>query len=245
MHDFPKNIFFYWCTKENIPNEFVENINVIKNNYNDFNVELLDDNKIIMNPEINEIFPDLLKYYNKLNIYAAKSDICRLVCLYFFGGIYLDTHISHNFNSDDYNLYRLFDKYKQFDCVIAKTRENIFNCSSLISKPRCKLLYDAIMQIIENLKGHYELEINAIEHINYDILELTGSSNFYKILEFFKINKVMTNEDITNSESFKKYNTAVFCCCDYLNYYTVNFSYNHCNNKHWSEMQKVNPLFIK
>ena len=197
-----------------------------------------------MIPEINEIFPDLLTYYNKLNIYAARSDITRLVLLYFFGGIYLDTHISHNSNSDDHNLYKLFEKYKQFDIVIAKTSGNIFNCSAIFSKPKCELLYVIILQIIENLKRHYELEINSTEHINYDILILTGSGNFYRILEFDKIT-CPDNEDITNSQIFKKYNAAVFCCCNYFFYYTVNFYYNHGNNKHWAELQKDNPLFIK
>ena len=244
MESFPKNIFFYWYNKDNIPIEFIDNINLLKNNYKDFNVELINDDKINLIPEINEIFPDLLTYYNKLNIYAARSDISRLILLYFFGGIYLDTHISHNFNSEDYNFYKLFEKYKQYDFVIAKTGGNTFNCSSIFSKPKCNLLYDIILNIKESLKRHYELEINSTEHINYDILILTGSSNFYRVLEFYKITN-NDNEHITNSEPFKKYNTAVYCCSDYLNYYTVNFYYNHGNNRHWSEIQKVEPLFLK
>jgi mannosyltransferase OCH1-like enzyme len=244
MH-FPKNIYFYWDNSKPIPNRFLENIKTFQFNYTDFNVELINDDKINSIAELNTIFPELLPLYNKLTIYAAKSDIARLIYLYFYGGIYLDTHIEHIFKKYGNNIYKLFDKYKKFDFVIARNSEKVFNCSSIISKPRCKLLYQALHQIINNLKNHYELEINTNLYVNYDILQLTGSANFYTILEFDKIDDTMSNKDIINNEPFKKYNSAVFCCTHYLNYYKVYYEYNHNNYNHWSEQQKTKRLFIK
>ena len=62
--------------------------------------------------------------YNKLTIYAAKSDIARLIYLYFYGGIYLDTHIEHiskkdgnNIFSEDSSVCRVFFLSKAALCV--------------------------------------------------------------------------------------------------------------------------------
>ena len=81
---FPKNIWFYWDDFKNIPKEFVENIDMYIKNYPDFKVELIIDDNINSIPELNNIFPGLLSLYNKLNNYAAKSDIARLLYLYFY-----------------------------------------------------------------------------------------------------------------------------------------------------------------
>jgi len=141
-----------------MPVPFIENINSFKTNYTDFNIEIINDNKINSLPELNIIFPELLHLYNNLTIYAAKSDIARLLYLYFYGGIYLDTHIQHIFKQGGNNFYKLFSKYKKFDFVIARNNKNIFNCSAIFSKPHCKLLHKVLLEIIDNLKKHYEIE---------------------------------------------------------------------------------------
>lgn len=244
---FPKNMWFYWDDMKNIPKEFLDNINLYKKNYPDFEVEIIIDDKINSIPELNTIFPGLLSFYNNLSIYAAKSDIARLLYLYFYGGIYLDAHIEHNFKVDSNNIYTLYKKYTNYDCIIARTNKCVFNCTSLISKPYCKLLYDALYQITKKLEKHYELENNSVEHIKYSILDLTGSSIFFFILKFYELKNIVEADDITNSVNFKKYNAACFCCSDYFNYNKVNFNYNHGDSKykHWSEQQKIKKLFIE
>ena len=243
MTTFPKNIFFYWDYSTSIPRQFIDNINSFKNNYNDFTIEIINDDKINSISELDSIFPNLLMLYNKLNIYAAKSDLARLVYLYFYGGIYLDTHIEHIFKYDGNNFYKLFNKYELFDFVIARDDSGTFNCSSIISKPRCNLLHDVIKNINCNLNNHYNLEKTSDLHIKYDILSLTGSANFYIFLEFYKLTNEMNKSDIINSEKFKNYNTAFFSYTNYLNYYKVYYEFNHENAKHWSEQQKVKRLF--
>jgi mannosyltransferase OCH1-like enzyme len=244
--EFPKNIWFYWDDLKNIPKEFVDNINLYKKNYPDFKVEIIIDDNINSIPEVNNIFPGLLSLYNKLNIYAAKSDVARLLYLYFYGGIYLDTHIEHIFKLNSNNIYTLYEKYTNYDCIIAKNNKH-FNCTSLISKPYCKLLYDALCDVKKKLEKHYELENNSAEHIKYNILQLTGSAIFFNILQFYELKNIIEFDEITNSVNFKKYNTACFCCSDYFNYNKVNFNYNHGDNKdkHWSEQQKIKKLFIE
>jgi mannosyltransferase OCH1-like enzyme len=244
---FPKNIWFYWDDFKNIPKEFVENINMYIKNYLDFKVELIIDDNINSIPELNNIFPGLLSLYNKLNNYAAKSDIARLLYLYFYGGIYLDTHVEHIFKLNDNNIYTLYEKHNNYDCIIARTSKGVFNCSTLISKPYCQLFYDALCEITKRLEKHYELEKNTSEHIKYNVLQLTGSTVFDCILKLYKYKNIKDENEIINSEEFKKYNTACYCCSDYFNYYKVNFKYNHgdSKHKHWSEQQKIKKLFIE
>jgi mannosyltransferase OCH1-like enzyme len=244
---FPKNIWFYWDDLKNIPTEVVDNVNLYNKNYPDFKVEIIIDDNINTIPEINNIFPGLLSLYNKLNIYAAKSDVARLLYLYFYGGIYLDTHIEHIFKLNSNNIYTLYEKYKNYDCIIPRTNKGIFNCTTLISKPYCKLLYDALCEITKKLEKHYKLEKNTDEHIKYNILDLTGSSIFFFILKFYELKHIIRVDEITNSVNFKKYNNACFCCSDYFNYNKVNFNYNHgdSKDKHWSEKQKIQKLFIE
>jgi hypothetical protein len=244
---FPKNIWFYWDDLTNIPKEFQDNIDLYKKNYPDFNVEIIIDDKINSIPEVNNIFPGLLLLYNKLKIYAAKSDIARLLYLYFYGGIYIDIHVEHIFKLNSNNIYTLFEKYKNYDCIIARTNKGVFNCTTLISKPYSKLLYNVLCNLIKNLEKHYELERNSIEHISYNILNLTGSSIFFFILKFYELKNIVESDGITNSINFKTYNTACFCCSDYFNYNKVNFNYNHgdLKHRHWSEKQKTERLFIE
>ena len=244
---FPKNIWFYWDDLKNIPKEFVDNVKLYEKNYPDFKVEIICNDNINSIPQLNNIFPGLLALYNKLNIYAAKSDVARLLYLYFYGGIYLDTHVEHIFKLDSNNIYTLYEKYKNYDCIIARTNKGVFNCTTLISKPYCKLLYNALCDVTKNLEKHYELENNTVEHVKYNILNVTGSSVFFFILKFYELKNIIEADDITNSVNFKKYNTACFCCSDYFNYNKVNFNYNHgdSKHKHWSEQQKTKRLFIE
>jgi mannosyltransferase OCH1-like enzyme len=244
---FPNNIWFYWNDFKYIPKEVVDNINLYRKTYSDFKIELIIDDNINQIYELNNLFPGLLSLYNNLNNYAAKSDIARLLYLYFYGGIYIDTHVEHfehiKFNNNTIN--KLYDKYNNYDCIIARTNKGIFNCTTLISKPYCKLLSDALCEITKKLEKHYELEKNTTEHIKYSVLDLTGSSIFFFILKFYELKNITDNDEITNSANFKKYNTACFCCSDYFNYNKVNFNYNHgdSKHKHWSEQQKVKKLF--
>lgn len=244
--NFPKNIWFYWDDLKNIPKEFLDNIHLYKKNYPDFNVEIIIDEKINSIPELNIFFPELLFFYNKLNNYAAKSDVARLLYLYFYGGIFLDTHIEHIFKVGSNNIYTLFEKYKNYDCITAKNDKH-FNCTSLISKPYCNLLYNVLYEITKNLKKHYQLENNSMEYIKYNVLGLTGSSVFFSLLKLNQILNIINVDEITNSINFKKYNTACFYSSDYFNYYKVYFDYNHGNSKikHWSEKQKTERLFIE
>jgi len=242
---FPKNIWFYWDDLKSIPREFLDNIKLYEKNYPDFKVEIIIDDNINLIPELNNTFPGLLFLYNKLNNYAAKSDVARLIYLYFYGGIYVDTHVEHIFKANCNNIYTLYDKYKNYDCSIARNKKGVFNCTTLISKPYCNLLYYALCDITKKLEKHYELENKTDEYIKYNVLCLTGSSVFFLILKFYELKHIIEPDDITNSVNFKKYNTACFCCSDYFNYYKVNYNYNHGNSNHWSEQQKTKRLFIE
>lgn len=243
--NFPKNIWFYWDDFKNMPIEFLDNINLYKKNYPDFKVEIIVDDNINSMTEFENTFPGLLILYNKLNIYAAKSDIARLIYLYFYGGIFLDTHVEHIFKLNYNDIYTLYNKYTKFDCIIARDKKKVFNITTLISKPYCQLLYKVLCDITKRLEKHYELENNSTEHIKYNILQLTGSSIFDCILKLSKYKNIDDENEITNSEEFKKNNTACYCCSDYFNYYKVNFNYNHGNSKHWSEQQKIKKIFIE
>ena len=82
-----KQIFMYW-TGSSIPDEIKQNIVNFKNVNKDFNVKIINDSDFLELATID--FPKLINLFNKINIPTCKSDIARLLFLYYYGGIYID-----------------------------------------------------------------------------------------------------------------------------------------------------------
>ena len=107
---FPKNIFFYWNSTD-VPLDVLNNIESYKSKYKDFHIKLIYDTDL---NDFSNDFPKLMKLYNKLNNYAAKSDIARLLILYRYGGLYIDCNticIPYLEGYENNTLYDLFEKY--------------------------------------------------------------------------------------------------------------------------------------
>jgi mannosyltransferase OCH1-like enzyme len=83
-----KNIFQTFYTK-NLRDEIFEIINITKNNNKDYTYYFFDDSEIedFIRSEYDS---EILKFYKKLNVGAAKADFWRYLVLYKKGGVYLD-----------------------------------------------------------------------------------------------------------------------------------------------------------
>ncbi len=132
----PLTIFFYWNNE--LPLEFKENINKIKQDNPLFNIELYDDSQA--RNFINTHLPDALYAFDSLIPHAYKSDLFRYCLLYLTGGIYLDVKLQI-----DVPLIEFTNKeYYVNDCPPC-----IYN--SFICSNKNIMFYDCIQNIISNV----------------------------------------------------------------------------------------------
>jgi len=136
----------------------------IKNNP-DFEYRFYDDNDIIV--FIKKEYPEYLKYYNKINIGAVKSDFWRLLVLLKYGGIYADL--------DSFCNKPLNQLIKENDTYITCIHDRFNHCQHfcLICEPNHYIIKEALKKSIEN-----------IEKTNGDITKL----DFIKYYGFIKNN---------------------------------------------------------
>jgi len=106
----------------------------------------------------------------------------------------------------------------------------------LFSKPKSLILKDILINITNKLEVHYKNEQNSTDHVEYNILLLTGTGPFYDVL------------GRNNSKQlFDIYNIGLFDDnTDIVRHYQCNMNHHHLNNfhKHWSNLQKKQKLFI-
>jgi mannosyltransferase OCH1-like enzyme len=182
---------------------------------------------------LNKFHPELAFYFDRLNIYAARADIMRLVYLYDFGGLYVDAH-----GVCVCDLPKLFEQTKQFDFVLFKNKHiKDGNLSIMLSKPKCDFLKDAINIVLRNLQAQYKAEQDTEAYVPYNIYELTGIAATWPLI---------TPESNIRSEQLKKYNVCELFVEDYFNLYANGFEATHGRNfetKHWSKLQTKHKLF--
>jgi hypothetical protein len=221
----PKNIWFYW-TGSSVPNNLKLNINNFQLKNSDFCVTLVTNDNILDLAKID--FPDIAFLFNLISIPTCKSDIMRLLLLYYYGGIYVDCNTTPNKSFNNF-----YEENKHFDFIISfNYKNNDFSTRILFSKPKILLLKNILEQIQINLLELYNKELISNDIINYNILILTGTGPFYTILG---INNEKKIDNITyfddNSDIVKHYGCK-------LNHH-INF------DLHWSKLQLKQKLFYK
>ena len=191
--------------------------------------------KIITNNSFLELakkdFPKLVSLFNKITIPTCKSDIARLLIIYYYGGIYIDCNTTpkESFNN-------FYEKHKNFDFIISfNYTNNDFSTRILFSQQKSLVLKAVLNKITQNLTDLYNKEQQTSNHVPYNILVLTGTYPFYDILGRNNCKKTFPNIAYFDDAS------------PIIQHYGCNKNHHHGTNvhNHWSRLQKRQKLFNK
>ena len=119
-------IIYMWLFKPNENKLFPQD--VLSHNYSYFNLYEFVTPKECSQFINTDIFPELLELYNKIPTWVTKSDLCRLLLIYFKGGFYSDA---------DCFIQKPFDKHSDNHKLLLFT-ETICNSVSELGPRECK-----------------------------------------------------------------------------------------------------------
>ena len=146
----PMHIVQVWHDKKEIPVSVKECINLIKKQNPEFKHSLFDEKECREFIEISNFPPEVLECYDKIKPHALKADLWRYCYMYKNGGIYLD---SKYYCINGFKFTLLTDK-EYFCTDILQSLRGIYN-AILICKPKNKIMYKCINQVVENVKNNY------------------------------------------------------------------------------------------
>jgi hypothetical protein len=183
-----------------IPNE----INTVLNSFFKLNPEYvqvyLDNDDCIQ--FIKDYYPQYFEHYNNIIPGAYKSDICRLLLLYEFGGFYSD--IGQTFK---YPLSKFIDEDDEVVFSIEnKPYTNIFNNSFMAFYPKHPLLNYMIKSVIDNVSSKY---------YGVDNIDITGPRALGKSFNSF-FNRLPISDINTGKHKINNFKFNVFIA-DYPN----------------------------
>lgn len=142
-----KNIFVYWTGKKYSLIEILYNIMKIHSNNNkNYNVHFINDENI------KSYIDNLPDYFNKLEP-AHKADYLRVMLIYEYGGIWLD---SDTLVMD--NLQSLFDLFNTYDGFFIKENNNILCNGVFGSNPKTKLMAEWKTQLLQKIGNNINIE---------------------------------------------------------------------------------------
>jgi len=220
----PKNIVFYY-TDRDVCDNLKLNISNFKETNKNFNITLFTNADFVL--DLAKIdFPDIVFLFNKITIPTCKSDIFRLLYLYYYGGIYIDCNTMPIKSFDDF-----YENNKHFDFIISfNYNTGDFSTRILFSKPLTSILYNVLLVVQRNLLDLYKKEIMSNDIVPYCILVLTGTFPFYEVLGRNNVNKIsgITYFD-DNSDIVKHYGCHLITHIDF--------------SLHWSVIQCKQKLF--
>jgi Glycosyltransferase sugar-binding region containing DXD motif len=165
-------IFTYWDGETTTPAEFCRDWGTI-----DPQVTIYHDRDVL--PILNWLDPCYADTYKILSISSCKADIARFVLLYYFGGVYLDSHVGSN------NLCKLAETLghlARFDLVVFDDPSHhsfegdlcMYN-GALCARQAAPVLMEILGWLFGNLWRHLRAEQATSAHVPYDIFVLTGA----------------------------------------------------------------------
>jgi mannosyltransferase OCH1-like enzyme len=187
---------------------------------------------------------DAVALYDAIRIPACRSDVARLVLLHQHGGLYVDLHAAPG---DPARLRTVIDRLVTAELVIfdeSADRENdrhtwLMN-GALAARPGSPALAAILRVALNQLRAHRAEERRAYDtHVAYSIFDLTGPAVIWH--ELF--------DRVPNGGALKP------TYCDRVAIWPVDaaapdqplYFHRHAGfrpmMRHWSERQKIEPLF--
>lgn len=192
---------------------------------------------------LHAIAPDAIDLYKRIRIPACKSDLARLLLLYRYGGLYVDSHVGPG---DAKQLLFIFSKLAEYDVILFdlswnhKRDSDVSIMNGVIcarkSSPIIKYLIESAL---DNLRAHEREENEAQGYVPYNIFVLTGAWDIrIKLLDSGNDGTFIKPAfaDRLHVQSLKSGEDCGF------------FLYRHYGYRkeggHWSERQNSEPLFM-
>ena len=190
---------------------------------------------------VEKYFPDRLDLYNSIRIPTAKSDIALLALLYEFGGLYIDCHCGI---LDADGIRARLDQLLECDAILVNRRlrqkpardpDIIFLINSMIfARPKLDIVFRVLQQALENFHIQFTREEQA-GSAEYDIWTLSGPGLVTATLLEPESHGRALREEYTNRVRIIREEEAPIRRGRFRHYSSLSL--------HWSERQKVEPLF--
>ena len=114
-----RKLFFYWDNET--PDAVLRNVENCSKSLRDVEVILLTDSTL---HQFSEVFPDVVELIPQISLPATRSDLVRLMALYQYGGMWLDSNTTL---IDPAKLEGMFEVYSSFQFVITVMENSRFD----------------------------------------------------------------------------------------------------------------------
>ena len=244
-----KNVFFYW--DKDTPEAILNNVAHFRNSLDNFEVVLLTDSTL---HQFSEVFPDVVELIPQISIPAMRSDLVRLMALYQYGGMWLDSNTTLK---DPARFEGLFDVYSSFHFVITVMENSRFDLktSALMAQSGSTLAWESVEKTMENLHRHFELEKKTSDYVPYNMFMFTAPVIWTEMIGYTFDDEFRNQVDLTFQQNpktltldlpkFEEYQVALMKVNEIIQFYGCNMDHHHGENfhNHWSETQKRQRLF--
>jgi hypothetical protein len=200
--------------------------------------QIFGDAKVI--PLIERYFPNSVDLYKAIRMPTPKSDIARLLLLYEFGGLYIDCHCGIR---DAAEIRRLLLSLEEEELIFIdrilsqepRPPEEHFLINSIIfSRPRSDLIYSICRQGFANLAWHRKEEQEK-GRVPYSIWSLCGP----QLVTAMVLQPGSSNRDVRWD-----FEGRIMIIPEEVAPIARNRNRTYGGpGQHWSERQKVEPLF--
>lgn len=226
-------VFTYWDQIDKSP------INDFKNHWIEagYNLRIIGDDEVLS--ILDEYFPRFIDKYSKISIPACRSDLARILGLYRYGGLYVDSHCGVVDKERFNNLHGKLDSCK---IILARQSSRITGLGAspqitnaiIVAQRGYEVLLAVAHSIILNLVRHHDREVEN-GFTPYNILDLSGPVNIENHL--FDENKSQFDVCIKYNNEFMIVDEEEFPVKRYM--YPAKLA----QSRHWSERQKTDLLF--
>lgn len=200
-------------------------------------LRIVGDNEVVKILE--NYFPLFVGKYLKISIPACRSDLARILGLYQYGGLYVDSHCGIVDYQKLYHLYGQLDRYK---LVFARQSSQPLELSAslcltnaiIFAQPGCEVLLNVARSIVSNLIKHHDREAEA-GFKPYSIFELSGPSNIENCLSEIRDNKSDVHDDGMGQ--------IMIVSEEHLPVKRYMYPAKLPQSAHWSQRQKTELLF--